>query len=1370
MEFQVIDDEPQLDFKVVDDEAEDESARLTWAGRPTTMAAVERVAKNTGSDIGSVLNRFADRFERNLAQNVPGASIVLRAGEGIKEAGEFLAESGARVAGNETLAAAIHENRRKRNEFLQHIEKGNDAETLLGTRGARIFSQAAQSIGGTGTAAVLTGPLGAYSYNIGKTWEDSLDEGQRSGLAGGELLLHAGTASGIEAVFSVGMGLAGNRLGFESLEQSFSPAARSAVRNAVPKSALQKVASELGGITSEGVEELLISAGQQVNEMASGIRDSFDVLEMLEAGASGVAGRGAVGAINSLQAHLDKVRTNLPEIASGTRAAEIDLERGMNPLEVTEYLSDSKEFERQTGRSGTSKQYRDSYRDAIDFYLKEARDAGNTSAMERYETDLAALRAEDKARADRVRQSKQRAKTGKSKTAATTTTAAPQADIPPAKTADQRAQFSLADFEARALPPLVGTTVEPAATNVNPYILAPWEPETRQQRRIRMLSQDVAKHKETIGSLRESFKNSKRLREDQLGTARQLVQENIPRNEQWKYFSDIQKAKSPAAVDKLLTKVDAAIDARNHRLAVMDLKQSLKKATNLRTEFAEQVKQLRGQVDLKTFGDRNAAVNVKLYAERNPNALLTDKEKDVLDRWDKTNVNDMSVDDVRSLSEVVQRLAYDSKVKDRILGNQQSGHIRDIGDTIAQEAAASPKLAVNEDQERAWSSFVLLEAAERPEATLSRISPTLNDHIYNKLAIVDQNNYDMAAKHVTETLAEMFEGVGLKDNLVEWRDHKRLLSGVDLTRGEAMMIWRWMQDPHAAKSVMKAGVSLDDGKRVLPPFTPKMLAELADFVGDQGQAISQFMFDYDNGTLIDSVNETNETLTGRPLTHKKDVVPIVRSDQEFATFMSSGRAGYQQALLDSYRSFKHRTEGEGQLAIPKGMDAIDMFMTHADRMNRFAAFGVNSRNAEMLLNDPAVKKAVLAKNGKQGWNHLVDAVRAHVVGNKPRSMSEKLMAQFNAATSAALIALRPTVLLQQALDPLTAAAWDENGLTDLGSGYSELNQRGLQAVEEEMERVLGQHSGNYWRRYKSGDYVGEHTSGQFKTQSHFRPSALTQKVMHPMTRAEFFASAIPNYMSAKAAARRRFGLPEDDFTTHEDNSEWTKSIVEAWDKKTYRGSNSSHGLELSGILRYAKDNPASALVLNFYNTASKVYSLWTMGVTKARQGHVGQASAFLTSAVVNGAMVAIIQQALTLGAGDEEESFWKKTLNRLAGGLSGLHPLSDNILTQNVVEPVVRTVLDMKQRGFQTDNPVLVAEVAGKMAQHGTKAVIGLTELAGQAYDPDKVNRELIEAGTGFLTLRGIPAEAVRDLYRRSWRELEAAGVLPENKLEKEKR
>lgn len=1342
-------------------------AQVHWAGRPTTMAAIERAASKNKVSPSTILElgTTAGRIESRLASTAAG-QLVLRAGEGIKQVGESLAASFSRAAGREDIAARIHQDRRNREEFLQFVEKGGDVESVLGERGSRIFNQTTQSIGSVGTAAVLAGPVGVYSHVIGDSWERGLDDAQQSGLDGVDAVGHAGRSAAIEGGLTF---LMGRIPGITTLEESLSPAARNAVRKSLSskgvQSSLKKAAAELGGWTAEGAEEMLIAGGQQINEIAAGMRDGFDWDEILEAGASGVAGRGAVGAVKSLNSQLQKIETSLPEVAAGARAAEIDLERGINPREMLDYLDDPKEFERQSGRSGTSKQQRDSYRDALNFYIDEARASGNTAALVRMEQDVRKLREEERQRAERIKQGKAK---NKGKAGESLVSREPVVEQP-LFTADERATFSLADFESRVLSPLVGTTVEPAPANVNPYILAPWESETRPQRRIRLLSRDVAQHKETIKELRKSAVENKRLREDQLTEARKLVQENIPRDEQWKFFRGIQAAETPAAVNNLLDRVSGAIDARDHRLAVMDLKQAFRKVSNLRKEFADVVKGVRGGIDLHAIKNKEAAVELQKWAIENPQAILTEKDQATIDRLDKTPIADMAADDIRDLSEYVQRLAYESKVKDRIIGNQQSALIRDVGDAIAREAASSPKLATTEEGERAVSSFLLLEAAERPEATMRRISPTLTDHIYNKMAVEDQNVYDLAAKQVTESLAGVFDSLGLKDTLVEWRDKKRLVDGVELSRGEALMIQRWMQDPHAAKSVTQAGIVLDNGKRVVPPMTPKMLAELADFVGDEGNAISQFMFGYDNGTLIDAVNATNEKLTGRELTGKRDVVPIVRSDQDFAHFLTAGRsAGFQEALLDSYRSFKHRTDAVAPLAIPKGLDAIDMFMTHADRMNRFAAFGVNARNAEMLFNDPGVRQTILARNGQAGYDHIKNAVRAHVIGYKPRTLSDRAVAKFNAAVAAGKIALSPSVMLQQTLDPLTAAPWDENGMADLSAAYSELTARGIQAVEDEMERVLGTHSGNFWRRYKSGDFLGEHTSGQFKTQSHFRPSSLAQKVMYPLTRAEYFASAMPNYLAAKAAARRRFGFPENDYSIHDDNPEWVKSVVTAWDKRTYRGSNSSHGLELSGILRYAKDNPASAIVLNFYNTASKIYSLWTMGVNASRQGRVKEASAFLSAALVNGAMVAVIQQALTLSSADEEEPFWRKALNRFAGNTVGLYPLVGELLQQNVVAPVSRAALGLENQGFRMDNPVLVYETVGDMLWHATRAVTEFTNVLNDAYDPEKAHREFIDAGSRFLELRGIPAGQVHDLFRRAWRGAEAAGLLPADKFDRQ--
>jgi hypothetical protein len=1403
MEFSVEEDSPQLNFQVVDHEAEDEQANIMWAGRPTTMAKVRRVAEVHKVSPQTILElgTTAGHAESRLASTAAG-DLVLRAGEGIKEIGETIGASLSRAAGHPEMAARVHAERKQREEFLSFIEKGGDLQSVLGDRGSHVMTSTTQSISSMAGASTLAGPVGLYSHIIGQSWESGLDDAQQHGLDGIDAVGHAGRRAIIDGGMMYLMGRAGQAIGVETTQVALSPAAKNAVSKVLsqagPKAAMLRVAKETGGWAATGVQQALIAGGHQINDMASGLRPGLDWNEMFDAGMSGVIGRGFVGASQALNGHLKKIETKLPEIANGTRAAEIDIERGLNPLEVKDYVSNSKEFDRQTGRENTSKQFRDSYRDALDFYVDEARKSGDTGGLAKLEQDALRLREEDRQRTARVSQGKAKA-ANKGKTGESTIKTEPLAE-PEIKTANERATFSLADFEAKVLPPTIGSVVAPSESKANPYILAPWETETRQQRRIRLLSQQVATHKEAIKSLRTDFSEKRALREDQLTSARELVQENIPSVEQYKFLQGIQAAKNPSSIEKLLTRVSDHIDAREHRLAVMDLKQAFAKAANLRTEFANTVKDVKGSIDMAAIKNVDAAKAIQQWAKENPQAILTDKDRATISRLeDKQNVNDMDASDIRDLSEYVQRLAYESKVKDRIIGNMQSSSIRDVGDTIASETAAAPRHEMQSQSlvkqihaglrgedvkaqlghERTVGSLMVHELAERPEATLRKLSPTLTNHIYEKLAIEDQHNFDMAAKNVTESLAGVFDSLGLghadtvatsaksfvgsqdATPLEAWRNQKRLIGGVELTRGEALMVSRWMSDPHAAKSVMQAGVELENGSRKLPPATPKILAELADFVGDKGNAIAQHMFDHDNGPLIDSVNATNEKLTGRALTDKRNVVPIVRTDEEFSQFLTSGRtaAGYQEALLDSYSSFKHRTGGVSALKIPHGMDAIDMFMAHADRMNRFAAFGVNARNAEMILNDPSVKGAILEKNGKQGYDHIVNAVKSHVIGSKPRTEGERKIAAANAAVVGSQIAGRIGIMLQQGMDPITAAPWDEGGIGHLAAGYGELSKRGLQAVENEMEQVLGQNSGNYWRRYKSEDYVGETTSGQFKRRSWFRPSALVQQFMRPTSRAEYFASAMPNYLAAKAAARAKFGLAEDDFSSHADNPEWVKTIVTAWDKKTYRGSNSSHGLELSGVLRYSKDNPIAATLTNFYNTSGKIYSLYTMGAESIRQGRYKEAASFLGGAAANAVVVATLGAAMTQGDKEKKKaSLARRIFNRMVTGVVSLNPFGGQQLANQVIGPV----MGMPQFG---DNPSLLSETALQTAKGLTGFTMQFMNLSDKSLDPAKFNAKLARNIEDFLvgmgSLAGMPAPGAMDIARRIKKGTLAPGLQP---------
>jgi len=304
---------------------------VLWAGRPVTKSAVDRAAAARGVSPDTImeLGTPAGRFEAAFAQSAVGQT-VLRAGEGIKQISETVTANLARAAGRGDIAARIHNDRNQRNEFLSFAEQGGDLSSVLGERANRIYNQTTQSLGNVGATAVLTGPVGVYSMMAADAWESGLDEAQRAGLAGVASIGHAARKATIEGGVTF---LMGRIPGVASLEESFSPAMRNAAAKQLEKAGvsglLQKLGGEAGGIAAEAAEEVFIAGGQQLNEMSAGLRKEFDWSDILDAGLSGAAARGAVGTSVKLNNALRGIEKSLPDVSKGTRSAEIDVERGI---------------------------------------------------------------------------------------------------------------------------------------------------------------------------------------------------------------------------------------------------------------------------------------------------------------------------------------------------------------------------------------------------------------------------------------------------------------------------------------------------------------------------------------------------------------------------------------------------------------------------------------------------------------------------------------------------------------------------------------------------------------------------------------------------------------------------------------------------------------------------------------------------------------------------------------------------------------------------------------------------------------------------------------------------------------------------------
>ncbi len=1376
------DDEPALNYGFADSDPDDDSQReLVWAGRPTTVAAVKRAAKEQGVSPLTImeLGTPAGRLESRIAKS-SGGQVFLEAGEGFKQIGETILASGARALGFNEIANRVHADRRQRNEFMAFIEKGGDVEQVLGPRGSRIFNGVTRSVAQAGAVGKVAGQIGLYSHAAGSAWEEGLHDAERLGAVGAEAVGHATRSAVLEGGITFLMGRLGQKAGLTSLEESFSPAFRNAARSAIRRpeirGSMAKLASELGGWTAEGAEEMFIEAGQQLNDMAIGARDEFDWETVLDSGATGVGSRGAVGASRSLVKGLGKLQKLLPDIAAGTRGAEIDIERGVNPLEALEYVADGKEFDRQTGRKGTTPQYRDSYREALDFYVAEMRREGKTGALAKMEEDVRRLREEDRQRAERIKQSKAQAR-NKGRAGESLVKTEPVVEQPQ-MTADERATFKLDEFVAAVNPDIADAITQPE-TNVNPYLRAPWESETRAERIIRARNEKIAEQKQIIAELRSAIPAQKLVRQDQLDTARQLVEENIPRSERAAFINRITKANTPAKLDKLLEGVVAAVGRREQKQARRGLYEALKKATNLRREFAEPLATIRAGFDFQKFNGREAAEKLRALADANPSMILSNDDKKNLDRLSQTNVNDMTAEDINDLAAHVQDLAYQSALADRLIGNTTSASLRDTADTIAQEAAAATQKQVKsrdverrvfdklrgvdtdatQGQNRTLRSLAGEEWSQRPEVTVQHLGQTLREYAYIA-PVAAANQHRLWNAEAIGQFADVLAGVGLPHDasldatlkemvgvpgseLARYRSQTRIIAGQKLNRGESQVLSFLMRDASNAQALRRGGFTFEDG-RVLPPLTPQMIAEITEFSDDvpdgQGRALLDWGFAFINGPMIDRVNDENERLTGRPLTTKKGVVPRrVQTDDEYVQFVSKGRSGFIDVLVDTYGSLKRREDVGKPLHLPAGMDFIDYLFNHIDRMHRFSAYGVVARNAEAVLNDETVKAAIKSKRGEQGYKSIVDAVQQQVAGAHPTDGKTRFIAAWNSAVAAAHLAGKATVLAGQVLDAPIAAAYVDGGFRHLRSAANEMADRDAADITAEMDRVLGRWSGDYWHRFHSEDIASVQTHGQIRRVGWFRTPSLAHQTMRSTAAAEFETSAKLNYLAAKASAREAFGLPND-FNTYENDEAWGQFVAQSWNASTRRGSTSLDPVELSDALRFARSNPLAGLFTNFMNTGKNIVSLASRAADEADAGRYRTSARFAGTLVASSVMYAALQQALLRSpeAGDdddEERSQLSRTaesvLKRAVTNFVGNFPVLGD-----VVNAAVRPVLGMKRFG---DNPALLHETVQRAANGAVQIGSTMVGLSDEALDQDKFNRRLFETATDLMALRGMP-------------------------------
>lgn len=341
------------------------------------------------ADVASRRQSWTGRFEERLAKTALGQTL-LRAEQGLGDVARGAVSLGARAAGAESVADNIHREKRVREAWLSEIEKGGDIESLLGPTGSKVYSGVTKSLAQISPGAKLAGAAGVYGTIGGVAYDDGLEEAKQLGLTGGADVAYAGK----KAVWEMGvthlMGAVGKKFGLESLEESLTPGLRNAASKIGERigiaDKLKQLVGAAGGATLEGVEEALVDAGQQAIELAEKRDGAFDWDRTLMAGLTGVAARGATGAVKGIKQSLASAKHYVEQTVAGTLAAEKTLRGDDGEVAINKLLAstNAKSFADATGIRRSKPAFREAYLETVELYVPATQPESSVDFADRF--------------------------------------------------------------------------------------------------------------------------------------------------------------------------------------------------------------------------------------------------------------------------------------------------------------------------------------------------------------------------------------------------------------------------------------------------------------------------------------------------------------------------------------------------------------------------------------------------------------------------------------------------------------------------------------------------------------------------------------------------------------------------------------------------------------------------------------------------------------------------------------------------------------------------------------------------------------------------------------------------------------------------
>lgn len=446
------------------------------------------------------------------------------------------------------------------------------------------------------------------------------------------------------------------------------------------------------------------------------------------------------------------------------------------------------------------------------------------------------------------------------------------------------------------------------------------------------------------------------------------------------------------------------------------------------------------------------------FLQNNPDTDLPDYVLKDLDRLNKLNREDVTIDELRSLSQAVQHFAHLDKLKKTILANQKYRYIEEVKTQTLVEMKPRKVLTKTEISQSpnakefldisgpaAWLERIIGQGAEHYDLvieTLAGAKSTVYDILFEQ--VKDGHNTVLEFK---QTMADIFDAElakidlpakGIK-NIDKWKDEvvpygNVAVNGVrtplELTHGERISLYLHSKNDNNLKHILEGGFvrrNLPKKKiggvtvgehdyRPLYYISPEDFENILNNLDPVEKAIGDINYKIET-QVYEALNKVFKDKNGYALPKENNYFRIIVYKKYLPADLQ------QESMLEELKGKYVRlglTKGFLKARKHSKMPIVlsDFFFEITDTVNYAAAYvGLEKplSNASKLLYDRAWRAEFEARYGAKTWQYIEQGLRDIAGEMQAYNDLESSMVEIKNRLATAIFAIKPTAIVKQVL-------------------------------------------------------------------------------------------------------------------------------------------------------------------------------------------------------------------------------------------------------------------------------------------------------------------------------------------------------------------